>query len=55
MAPTKSVSLRLAPDVVEWLTARAQEDQRSFAFLVMKLVREEMARETKRKPKAPKR
>lgn len=48
MAPTKSVGLRLAPDVVEWLTARAHADQRSLAFIVMELVREEMAREAKR-------
>lgn len=48
MAPTKSVGLRLAPDVVEWLTARAAADRRSLAFIVMELVREEMAREAKR-------
>jgi hypothetical protein len=54
MAPTKSVSLRLAPDVVEWLTARAKADQRSLAFIVMQLAREEMAREAK-KPKPAKR
>ena len=50
MAPTKPVGLRLAPDVVEWLTARAKADQRSLAFIVMALVRQEMAREAK-KPK----
>lgn len=47
MAPTKPVSLRLAPDVVEWLAVRAHADQRSLAFIVMELVRKEMAREAK--------
>jgi hypothetical protein len=45
MAPTKPVSLRLAPDVLEWISARARSDQRSLAFIVMALVREQMARE----------
>ena len=49
MAPTKVTGLRLAPDVVAWLTARAKADQRSLAFIVMELVREEMAREAKPK------
>lgn len=57
MAPTKSVGLRLAPDVVEWLTARARADRRSLAFVVMELVREEKAREakreTRRQPREP--
>jgi hypothetical protein len=47
----KSVSLRLAPDVVAWLKARAAADQRSLAFIVMQLAREQMAREAK--PKRP--
>jgi hypothetical protein len=49
MAPTKAVGLRLAPDVVEWLKARAEADQRSLAFIVMALVREQMRREAKTK------
>jgi hypothetical protein len=49
MAPTKVTGLRLAPDVVEWLTARARADQRSLAFIVMALVREKMAREEQAK------
>jgi hypothetical protein len=49
MAPTKAVGLRLAPDVVAWLTARAKADQRSLAFIVIELVRAEMAREAKAK------
>jgi hypothetical protein len=53
MAPTKAVGLRLAPDVVEWLTARARADQRSLAFIVMELVRQEMAREAKPKKTKP--
>ena len=52
MAPTKSVSLRLAHDAVEWLTARAKADRRSLAF-VMALVRKEMAREAKAKKPKP--
>ena len=53
MPPTKPVSLRLAPDVVEWLAARAKADQRSLAFIVMQICREQMAREAKSKrPKA---
>jgi hypothetical protein len=54
MAPTKVTGLRLAPDVVEWLAARAKADQRSLAFIVMELVREEMAREAKVKKPKPK-
>jgi hypothetical protein len=53
MAPTKAVGLRLAPDVVEWLTARARAEQRSLAFIVMELVRQEMAREAKPKKTKP--
>ena len=49
MAPTKQVGLRLAPDVVAWLQAKADADQRSLAFVVMALVREQMAREAKSK------
>jgi hypothetical protein len=55
MALTKSVSLRLPPDVVEWLKARAQAEERSLAFLVTKIVRAELQREAKAKPKAAKR
>jgi hypothetical protein len=49
MAPTKAVGLRLAPDVVEWLKARAKEEERSPAFLVTRLIRQQMAREAKPK------
>jgi hypothetical protein len=49
MAPTKPVSLRLAPDVVAWLTARAKADDRSLAYVVMRIVRAEMEREQKAK------
>ena len=49
MAPTKVTGLRLAPDVIEWLTARARADRRSLAFIVMEIVRQEMAREAKAK------
>ena len=54
MAPTKSVSLRLAPDVIAWLKARAGADQRSLAFVVMALCRQQMALEQKpaRRPRA---
>jgi hypothetical protein len=52
MPPTKMVSLRLAPDVLEWVQARAASDQRSIAFIVMALARAEMAREAKAKTKA---
>jgi hypothetical protein len=55
MAPTKPVSLRLAPDVIAWLKAKADADQRSLAFIVMQLVREQMAREAKPKKTAAKR
>jgi hypothetical protein len=48
MAPTKAVGLRLAPDVVDWLKKRAAADQRSLAFIVMQIVRAEMAREAKK-------
>ena len=52
MPSTKSVSLRLAPDVLEWLMAHAKADQRSLAFIVMALVRQEIAREARaKKPK----
>ena len=49
MAPTKPVSLRLAPDVVAWLKARAKADDRSLAYVVMQIVRAEMEREQKAK------
>ena len=49
MAPTKAVGLRLAPDVVEWLKARAKADDRSLAYVVMQIVRAEMEREQKAK------
>jgi hypothetical protein len=45
------LSARVAWDVEEWLTARAKADQRSLAFIVMGLVRAEMAREAKAKAK----
>ena len=51
MAPTKAVGLRLAPDVVAWLRQRADADQRSLAFVVTQVVRGEMAREGKAKPR----
>jgi hypothetical protein len=48
--PTKIVTPRLAPDVIAWLKADA--DQRSLAFIVMQMAREQMAREAKaKKPK----
>jgi hypothetical protein len=49
MAPTKPVSLRLAPDVVTWLKARATADDRSLAYVVMQIVRAEIEREQKAK------
>jgi hypothetical protein len=49
--PTRMVSLRLAPDVLDWIQARAAADQRSLAFIVMALARAEMAREAKAKAK----
>jgi hypothetical protein len=49
LPPTKQFTLRLAPDVAEWLQARARADQRSLAFIVMELVRAEMTREQKAK------
>ena len=49
MAPTKAVGLRLAPDVVEWLKARAKADDRSLAYVVMQIVRAEIEREQKAK------
>ena len=51
LPPTRQFTLRLAPDVAAWLQARADADQRSLAFIVMALARQEMAREAKkRKP-----
>jgi hypothetical protein len=35
--------------VAEWLKARAEADQRSLAFVVMQVCREQMLRETKAK------
>lgn len=52
--PTKMVSLRLAPDVLEWIQARAAADRRSLAFIVMELARAEMAREAKAKARPKK-
>jgi hypothetical protein len=49
LPPTRQFSVRIAPDAAEWLTARAQADRRSIAFIIMELVRAEMAREAKPK------
>ncbi len=49
MAPTKTTSLRLPADVLEWLKAQAEADQRSLAFIVSKVVREAKARAAKAK------
>jgi hypothetical protein len=46
--PTKQLSVRVGWDVADWLQHRAKADQRSLAFIVMELVRTEMAREAKR-------
>jgi hypothetical protein len=47
--PTQPVSLRLPPDVLAWLKARGEAEDRSPAYLVAKLVRAEMTREAKAK------
>jgi hypothetical protein len=52
LPPTQQFTLRLAPDVAEWLKARAEADQRSLAFIVMQVCREQMLRETKAKTRA---
>jgi hypothetical protein len=44
--------LRLPPDVEAWLKKKAAEDQRSLAFIVTTLVREQMTREAKAKARA---
>jgi hypothetical protein len=43
------MGLRLASDVAEWIRAKARSEQRSPAFIVMALVREQMAREARAK------
>jgi predicted HicB family RNase H-like nuclease len=45
LAPTKQFTVRLAPDVAAYISARAKADQRSLAFVLMQIVRAEMARE----------
>ena len=53
---TPQLSIRLAPDVVEYLRKRGQTEKRSMAFLLTEIVREKIAREAatkKRKSKAP--
>jgi hypothetical protein len=55
MPPTVPVSLRLAPELVDWLTARAAEDERSRAFIISKMIKAEMARLGTAAPKSPRR
>ena len=50
MSPTEQIALRLPLDVVQWIKARAAEEERSRASVVTRLIRKEMARETKAKP-----
>jgi hypothetical protein len=53
MPPTPALGLRRLPaDVAQWLRARAAAEERSLAFIVARLIREQMAREAKtKKPK----
>jgi hypothetical protein len=45
MGPTPQLSIRLAPDVVEYLRKRGQVEKRSMAFLLTEIVREKIERE----------
>jgi hypothetical protein len=53
--PTKQIALRLMPEMLAWLEATAKEQDRSLAYVIKRILAEEMARETKPKPKAAKR
>ncbi len=51
--PSKQVGMRLAPEMLAWLEARAKEEDRSVPYLIRKIIQEQTARETKaKKPKA---
>jgi hypothetical protein len=56
MSPTKQRSVRLPPDVLEWLEERAEAEQRSVAFIITAIVRDTMKRDEqavkRRKPSA---
>ena len=45
MSPTKQRSVRLPPDVTDWLEARAAAEQRSVAFIITAIVRDTMKRD----------
>jgi hypothetical protein len=52
MSPTKVTGLRLPDDVMGWLREQGALEERSPAFLVTRIVREEMARNTPAKSAA---
>jgi hypothetical protein len=54
VAQKEQIAIRLPPDAVQWLKARASSEERSRASVIARLIREEMAREAKAKAKKPK-
>jgi hypothetical protein len=46
--PTRQIALRLPHAMVDWLELRAKQDDRSFAYVVKKIIEAEMARERKK-------
>jgi predicted DNA-binding protein len=50
--PTRQIALRLPHEMVEWLELRAKQDDRSFAYVVKKIVEAEMQRERKKAARA---
>jgi hypothetical protein len=54
MGPTTQLAVRVPPDVLAWLDRKKNAEERSYAFILIKLVRAEIEREVKAQAKKPK-